>query len=198
MNIFNEIEFASLCKKFNKKKPYIKEVTLTDITEGYFNKVAGSVESDRRGEVAFCVVRPNGKVIIVTCSEYPEGIYRIPTGGVGYDENIIEAVYREAKEELGLDTEITDFLGVLKIKFRHGNEAVMFYSYLFILKEIGGRLLLDASDDEVSEVREVDAEELAEAVDKLKAIEGMWHDWGMFRYETSRAILEYLRNSPGA
>lgn len=195
MNVFNEKEFVALCQKLNGA-PRIKEVTLKEVSEGYFNKVATSVKTDRRGEVVFCVIRPNGRAILITCSEYPEGIYRIPTGGIGHEEDILEAVHREAKEELGLDTEIIGFDGVLKIKFQHKNESVMFYSYLFIVRETGGRLLLDATDDEISQVEEADINGLIQAAEKLKSIQGSWHDWGLFRYETTHASIEYLQVHP--
>ena len=69
----------------------------------------------------------------------------------------------------------------------------MFYSYIFILDEVGGRLLADASDDEISEIREVDIDEFERMVRALGSIEGKWQDWGRFRYITSNAVLNYLK-----
>lgn len=194
MNEFNESEFFEICKKFNVQ-PSAQEVTIRYSTGSYFNKVRKDVNEDRRGEVVFCVIRPDGKVIAVTCQEYPEGIFRIPTGGIGHTEDVVEAVIRETKEELGLEVEILRFLGVLKIRFEYGDEYVMFYSYLFVLREIGGRLLVDSSDDEVSEVWEADLTELGQIVYNLNNIEGSWSNWGKFRYETSNAILKYLESN---
>lgn len=193
MNAFNEKEFLRICNQLGTT-PRIEEVTIEYETDSYFNKVKDAVATDRRGEVVFCVIRPNGKIITVTCDEYPKGIFRIPTGGIGHGEDILEAVFRETQEELGLETEIMEFAGVLKIKFQHKEEAVMFYSYLFILKEKGGRLLEDASDDEVSQVREVDMMELELTARDLLNLKGRWSDWGRFRYETTNAVLEFLRN----
>lgn len=192
MNRFNEDEFNKICEKFNVK-PYAEEININYTNSSFFNKVKKSVDNDRRGEVVFCVIRPNGNIITVTCEEYPQGIFRIPTGGIGHNEDIVKAVFRETREELGIDVEITDFIGVLKLKFIHGTESVMFYSYLFVLKETGGRLLVDASDDEISEIKEVNIEELEIVVNSLNNIQGRWRDWGKFRYETTNAILRYLK-----
>ncbi len=192
MNVFNQKEFDELCEKFNTCGN-IEDVGISFANSSFFNKIKASVQRDRRGEVVFCVIRPGGKIITVTCSEYPEGIFRIPTGGIGHREDISGAVYREVKEELGLDVEIVEFAGVIKIRFEHEGDRFMFYSYLFLLEEKGGRLLLDASDDEVSEVREVDTEGLAEIVEALAGIKGKWSDWGRFRYVTSNAVLKMLR-----
>lgn len=191
-NIFDEKEFHEISRKLGAK-PYIREITIEYNTGSYFYKIKDNVEKDRRGEVVFCVIRPDGKVIVVTCTEYPRGIFRIPTGGIKHNENILCSVFREASEELGLKTEIVSFPGVLKLRFIYHNDTVMFYSYLFILKETGGRLLVDATDDEISEVREVDIGGLESVVSALEKIEGAWGDWGRFRYETSNAILQYLK-----
>lgn len=192
MNSFDQDEFMHICKMFNQD-PFSEEVAIRYANGNFFNKMKRSIENDRRGEVVFCVIRPYGKVITVTCAEYPKGIFRIPTGGINYGEDIIDAIYREVKEELGLNVEVVKFGGVLKIRFEYNEDTAMFYSYLFILKETGGRLLLDATDDEVSDVREVDLTGLEIVVDSLKSIQGKWSDWGRFRYESSNAILKILK-----
>lgn len=192
MNYFDEKEFENLCNMFHVP-PRVEETTIKYTGDSFFNKMKRSVENDRRGEVVFCVIRPNGKIITVTCEDYPPGIYRIPTGGIGHSEDIVEAVYREAKEELGLDVEILNFAGVIKIRLEYGNEHVMFYSYIFITKEAGGELLIDASDNEVSEVMEVDLDGLKKVADSLANIRGMWSDWGKFRHVTTKAVYEYLK-----
>jgi len=188
---FDENEYNYICQKLHSKGG-IYDVTIHYDSPGYFNRIKSVVQRDRRGEVVFCVIRPNGKVIVVTCSDYPENIYRIPTGGIDHNENVLEAIYREVYEELGLTVRIKSFCGVVRIRFEHGNEHVMFYSYIFILEEIGGNLLEDASDDEVSAVREVDTEELARIAESLRNIKGKWHDWGQFRYVTTNAVVKQL------
>lgn len=192
MNVFNEAEFYDICAKMGASG-IISDVTVNYTAPGYFNRIKSAVHHDRRGEVVFCVIRPNGKIITITCNEYPENIYRIPTGGIGHGEDILNAVYREVKEELGLEVRIRSFAGVVRIRFEHKDESVMFYSYIFILDEVGGRLLKDASDDEISGIREADLEELGEIVRSLDSINGKWHDWGKFRYITSNAVLNYLK-----
>lgn len=192
MNVFNEEEFLNICKKLGSDVN-ISDVTLRYETSSYFNRVKNVVQHDRRGEVVFCVIRPNGKIIAVTCTEYPKDIYRIPTGGVGHEEDILAAVYREVKEELGLDVRIRSFGGVIRIRFEYGIDHVMFYSYVFILDETGGCLLEDAIDDEISEVREVDIDGLEQIAAALDGLKGKWRDWGQFRYVTTNAICRYFK-----
>jgi len=193
MNVFNEAEFRDLCKRLGAEGT-IRDVTVRYPTSGYFNRVRNVVRHDMRGEVVFCVIRPDGKAIMTRRNDYPENVYRIPTGGIGHGEDVVDAVFREVREELGLEVRIRDFAGVVRIRFEHGNEHVMFYSYIFILDEIGGRLLADASDDEISEIKEVDLEEFEQAVRALGSIGGKWQDWGKFRCITSNAVLNYLKH----
>ena len=193
MNVFNEGEYFDICKKL-ESPGRVTDVTIRYDAASYFNRLKSVVQRDRRGEVAFCVIRPNGRIVAITCNEYPKGIYRIPTGGIGHDEDIIAAVFREVKEERGLELKIRAFGGVVRIRFEHKCDHVMFYSYIFILDETGGRLLEDASDDEIGGVREVDLRGLAEIVAGLDAIKGKWHDWGQFRYVTSKAVHHFLES----
>jgi 8-oxo-dGTP diphosphatase len=193
MNVFNEAEFKDICKRLGTDAP-IKDVIIRYQSKSYFNRIKSVVHKDRRGEVVFCVVRPNGKIIVITCKEYPRNIFRIPTGGIGHNEDIVDAIYREVKEELGLDVEISAFAGVIRIRFEYKNETIMFYSYVFILNEIGGELLKDASDDEISEVMEVDLDGLELIVQSLGKVKGKWEDWARFRRVTTGAVLNYLKD----
>jgi 8-oxo-dGTP pyrophosphatase MutT (NUDIX family) len=192
LNKFNEDEFKSLCRKYNTnaKKEDI-EIKCSKIE--YVIKIRNLINEDRRGEVVFCVKRPNGKYILITCEEYPKGIFRVPTGGINYNEDIIEAILRETKEELGIEVKIADFIGVLKIKFFYGKTYSIFYSYIFLLDEIGGRLLEDATDEEISQVMEVDLDGFVKVLDELINIDQNWVDWGKFRYETTNAVYRYLK-----
>ncbi len=186
-NTFNEIEFASLKKRYGKdaKEENIK----LNINEKFFNEMKENIKKDRRGEVAFAVERPNGKVVVVRTSFYPENIFRLPTGGINYGEDIIEALYREVKEELGLEINIHKFLGVIKYTLKNNEDHIRFYSYVFWVKEKGGNILEDALEDEVSKYMEVNNEELQRVVDTLKNFNGQWKDWCMFRAITTEHIL---------
>ena len=191
-NKFDEAEFSAICAKYNKDA-WIKDVDIKYESPSYFYKVKDAIKRDRRAEVVFCVCRENENTVTVTCSEYPEGVYRIPTGGIRYGEDIVQAMFREVREELGLQVEVARFAGVVRIRFVSGKESIMFYSYVFILRETGGRLLLDATDDEISAVLEADISKLEEISEKLGKIEGRWSDWGKFRQVSTAAALDELK-----
>ena len=190
MNSFNIEEFEEL-KKITSNE-IIKDAVVNIESEEFFRDIKNFVKKDRRGEVVFAVERPNGKIVAITCTEYPEGIYRIPTGGINHNEDILKSLYREINEELGVIVELVNFIGVLKQCFKYNEEEIYFYSYLFHLKEIGGRILIDALEDEVSDIMECTKEDLLMLCDRLKNIDESRLDWGKFRYNTTNAVADYF------
>jgi len=186
MNTFNEKEYIQLCEKY-KGKQQIKEVTLKIANERYFNYFKNATKRDRRGEVVFCVIK-NKKIITIKSEEYPKGVFRIPTGGIDYNEDIVKALFREVKEELGIDVKIISFKGVIKWTMYHKKQQVNFYSYLFILEYINGNLLIDALEDEVSEVKLCTIKELNYVSQYLLTLVSFWNDWGRFRHETTNFV----------
>ncbi len=175
---------------------YVRKTDVVYENGHFWRRARELVRRDRFGEVVFAVERPNGRVVTVTSREYPEGIHRVPTGGIAYGEDILSAVHREVREELGLDVTVVRFLGVIAFRIRHEADSFPFYSFLFHLREAGGRLLEDATDDEVSGVREVDAEQLEELSGQLLSIRPDWRDWGRFRHETTHAFVSYFKQLP--
>ena len=171
---------------------YFRSIDIAYENGHFWRRARELVRRDRFGEVVFAVERPNGRIVTVTSREYPEGIYRVPTGGISYGEDILSAVHREVHEELGLAVSVERFLGVLGFRIRHGTESFPFYSFLFHLRETGGRLLEDATDDEVSGVLEADADMLADLGARLLAIRADWRDWGRFRHETTGVFARHL------
>lgn len=175
-----DLEHKALVQQFGGI-PEIESVLLEYVNPRFFMSRQSSYRTERRGEVVFVVQRPSGCYVVTRMKEYPEGIYRLPSGGISYGEEVVPALGREIQEELGLRTEVEAFLGTIKYDIRCGANSIPFASYVFLLKEIGGRILEDAEDDEVSEYCEVDADGLMPIAGKLRSINDSWRDWGNFR-----------------
>jgi 8-oxo-dGTP diphosphatase len=137
--------------------------------------------SDSRGEVALFILRPSGNVILHTKEFYPEGIYRVPTGGIEWGEDVVTAVHREAREETGLTVAIERCLGVLEYEFRYRGETLPFVSYVFLLRENGGQLHPQDKGERITSFREVPLTELGVVAKNLRATEADWRDWGHYR-----------------
>ncbi|MFQ6058676.1 MAG: NUDIX hydrolase [Anaerolineae bacterium] len=146
----------------------------------------------RRGEVVLVIRRPNRWVLLHTKGFYPPGTYRLPSGGVRWGEEVLSALYREAREETGLKVEVERFLGLIEYEFRHAGQALPFVSYVFLVREVGGELATQDAGEQITAFREVPLEELGAVARELEALTGWWRDWGRFRALAHRLVSEVL------
>jgi 8-oxo-dGTP diphosphatase len=85
------------------------------------------------------IVLIDEKLVLIRRKFYPyEGKLALPGGMVEYDERVEDAVRREMKEEIGLDVEIVELLGVYSEPGRDPRGHVV--SAAFVLERVGGEL----------------------------------------------------------
>ncbi|MBR4893531.1 MAG: NUDIX hydrolase [Clostridia bacterium] len=186
---FVENEYVKLSSKYNKSAR-VKSIVLNFNSEKYFYDFKKTLETNRRGEVGFLLKRKNGKYVVIRSKKYPKTAFRIPTGGIDFDESAIDALYREVKEELGIKFEIDNFHGLLEYTIYYKDEVIKFYSYFFVINEISGELIKDATQDEITDYKEIDYDELITLSKTLSEIEGGWRDWALFRLELIKFFIE--------
>jgi NAD+ diphosphatase len=146
--------------------------------------------SPRTGEVAMVVLRKNRKILLNTKAFYPEGVYRIPTGGIEDGESVEGALLREVKEETNLLVEVERFLAM--VTHLAPGRRRPFTSYVFLLREISGELRVNDPEEQISGWLEVDAGDLMPVAGRLAGLEGAWRDWGRFRSVLHRAVAPLL------
>jgi len=176
-DVIDEKEVTELARRYGslEQRHYVLE--MGERTFAHWQEMY----KDRRGEVALFILRPSGHVILHTKDFYPEGIYRVPTGGIERGEDVVTAVHREAREETGLTVAIERCLGVLEYEFRYQGEMLPFVSYVFLLRENGGQLCPQDEGERITSLREVPLTELETVAQNLRAIEADWRDWGHYR-----------------
>lgn len=160
----------------------------------------GELVKKRRGEVVFVIQSPNGKVLIITKTFYPAGVYRLPTGGIKDGESVESALFREVEEETGLSVEIDRFLAFIHYHlFTRSGMKSHFISYVFLVREIEGELKAQDQDEKIGIFREIDPGELEEVVWHLKNIQNdsgdtnnRWNDWGQFRTVAQEVVKRFL------
>jgi ADP-ribose pyrophosphatase YjhB (NUDIX family) len=134
----------------------------------------------RRGEVIFAIRDRAGAILLHTKSFYPAGIYRLPGGGIDWNEPVDAAMLREIREETALDARIIRFVAL--IEYDIAGERASFPTYLF---------LLDAADisaahpddprEPITAFRRVSAAGLRDAAQALRDLPADWRVWGEFR-----------------
>lgn len=135
---------------------------------------------DREGEVVLLLRRADGSLLLHTKTFYPEGIYRLPSGGIRRGETVLAAAAREAAEETGLVARNLRPLGLLSYRVRSGWRALFFHSWL-VAADVEGDPQPQDGQERISGFRWVSREALPEVATALRALRPGWTDWGRFR-----------------
>jgi 8-oxo-dGTP pyrophosphatase MutT (NUDIX family) len=160
-------------------------------------------KSDRYGEVCMVIRRPSGLLLTMKKTFYPPQAYRLLTGGIKHGEAVFDALLREVHEETGLQTEVRRFLTLVAYRTTNTGEIPAFYTFAFLLDEVGGTLGVLDDDEKVEDFREIAPAQLpqvAEYLEQLRTqtqyseeIAGSWGDWGQFRAVIHWKVWEALQ-----
>lgn len=134
----------------------------------------------RRGEAVFAIRDPAGTILLHTKSFYPAGIFRLPGGGIDWNEPVETAVLREVREETALNARITRFVAL--IEYDIAGERASFPTYVFLLDadDISGARADDPREP-ITAFRRVSAAGLRDVANALRALPADWRVWGAFR-----------------
>lgn len=157
-------------------------------------------KKDRYGEVCMVVRRKNGCLLTMIKSYYPQEAYRLLTGGINHGESILEALLRETTEETGLEVKANRFLVAAAYRLT-GADTPRFYTFAFLLDEIGGTLGVIDEEEQIEDFREIEPGALPTVADHLEhvganyseQIGGRWQDWGHFRAVIHTLVWEALQ-----
>jgi ADP-ribose pyrophosphatase YjhB (NUDIX family) len=136
---------------------------------------------DRRAEVVFAIEDGAGQLWVHTKSHYPQHIFRLPTGGIHWDELVVEGLLREVKEETGLSVEIVRFLGIIDYQFWYGEMTAPFASYVFHLRSNCVACPTVQPDEPISEFRAVSPRQMRQLATDLRSLAGVRRAWGEWR-----------------
>lgn len=154
-------------------------------------------KGDRYGEVCMVVRRTDGTLITARKIYYPKQAFRLLTGGISHGETIYDALLRETHEETGLDVAVREFLAAVSYRVA-GELAPLFYTFAFLLDEVGGTLGAIDEQEQVEDFGFVLPKQLPEIATTLEQlsgddpheIAGSWGDWGKFRAVTHRLVAQ--------
>jgi membrane protease YdiL (CAAX protease family)/8-oxo-dGTP pyrophosphatase MutT (NUDIX family) len=149
--------------------------------EYLFNDYTRGIEKgDRDGEVVLVLRRPDGNVLLHTKSFYPNGAYRLPSGGIRRGESVLDAARREAEEETGLALQGPRPLCLLTYLLQQDRRQCFFHSWL-MMAEVEGEPETHDAGERIADFRWIPQDGLTEVVDALQALSPQWDRWGRFR-----------------
>ncbi|MBI4494322.1 MAG: NUDIX hydrolase [Chloroflexi bacterium] len=155
--------------------------------------------TDRLGEVAFLLQRPDSHIWLMTKEFYPPDAYRIPTGGVKLGEPIEAALARELVEETSFQVAPARFLAAIHYRVRAPEGEVFFATYLFAVPCGLERPEPQDLDERIADFRTITLDGLPQVAEYLAGLPrrespefGNWQDWGRFRAVVHRVAYERL------
>lgn len=146
----------------------------------------------RAAEVVALLRRRSGRYLVHTKRFYPEGTYRLPSGGIKPGERLMEALHREVAEETSLTVCVEAFLATVAHRFHLHGEEVAFTSYVFLLREVSGTLHTADEGEEITGFREIPLAEVVALADELEGLPPGWQEWGRFRASVHRVVGEVM------
>jgi 8-oxo-dGTP pyrophosphatase MutT (NUDIX family) len=177
--VYNPKLLARLEQRFGPFQAHHAEVSAS--TKVMLSVMEKMESKGRRGEVVITIPDEEGRVWLHTKDFYPQGIYRLMTGGIKPKEAPDEAFLREAREETGLQVKIKRCLAVVTYQFQNLETTLPFVSYLFLAKSTSHSPKPADIEENITDFKAVPGPTLLEVAQQLWAVEGDFADWGRFR-----------------
>jgi len=177
--IYNQKLLGRIKKRFGAFGRH--HVDLAVSSESMLDMMRKMRDKPRRGEVVMVIPNEQGQFWLHTKAFYPQGIYRLMTGGLESKEKPDEAFLREVAEETGVKTTIDRCLAVITYNLMAAEGVLPFASYLFMTAPTGGLPRPNDPKEAITHFRAVPVEMLPEVAHQLRSIPGPFADWGIFR-----------------
>lgn len=173
----NEREIDDLSSAYGV--PVRREVDIE--ADQYLFSTRRSRSKSVRGEVVLIIGRQKKSVLLHRKGWYEKGVYRLLTGGIDWEEEVEQALFRELEEETGFFDADQRFIGILDCNLMYLSDSSKFVSYLFYLSNLAGILRLPKSKEDISDFRDLPINELPSVAENLRNVPPPRTGWGEWR-----------------
>lgn len=139
-----------------------------------------SKKFNRAHDVTFFIFNTKHEIALIRKPGYPPRAYRAPSGGIRPGEDFETGIKREAREETGLEIELTRYLLRVSATFSCPPEVEFWTSHVFTAQEKGGTFA-PQDTQEVEAVRYGTFKELQGPIRQALLATGK----GLFRYRVT-------------
>lgn len=150
----------------------------------------------RRAEVVMVVPNEEGQVWLHTKSFYPQGVYRLMTGGLEPGEAPHQALRRETLEETGFKVKVQRCLAVITYTITATEGQFPFVSYVFLTTPTRGQPHPTDPKEAIAHFQAVSIPGLAGTARQLRSLTGDFADWGIFRAIPHEVACQQLLQTP--
>lgn len=137
------------------------------LTESEFVNVEKHRERGRAHDVSLVILNGH-QAAVIRKAGYPDGAYRIPSGGVHPEESFVDGALREAYEETGLSIKMEDYLLQVHANFVFEDAHVPWTTHVMLASPADGGVEIVPHDlDEIEAARWMEWSELVDDVSPL-------------------------------
>ncbi|MGD8626478.1 MAG: NUDIX hydrolase [Anaerolineae bacterium] len=192
-NYFDPAEEEVLSSRYGPTLRRDSLFALNEIAYDYWQMAI----SNRRAEVVLAVQRPGGELLFHRKESYPPGTYRLPSGGIGREETVLDALAREQWEELGQRLPPAAMPGLIHYRLCRDGTEIPFASYLFLLRPEGEVTpTVHDPNEAIAEFRWLGPAELPAVSGHLRGLVPAWRNWGRYRAIAHDLLAEFLGVHP--
>ena len=130
-----------------------------------FQNLLDSMRDGRDSDITLVIIK-NKKVVVIAKPWYPQGLYRLPSGGWKPGESFEQCAQREGFEETGTKFELQKYVLRAKVTFTNEDNKVLWTSHVFTAKYLSGELK-PIDTREIREVNLLTLDELSSLKQKL-------------------------------
>ena len=143
------------------------------------------------GEVVLLLTTNDGRVWLHTKDFYPQGIYRLPTGKLRYDEAADAGFARELGEETGI-APVSPPNCIARIRYGTAGTPYAFVSYVYQVSGVNKPPRPTDDSEQITGWRHVPVRDLMAVASELQTLPQRWVSWGRFRAVAHEIIVTLL------
>lgn len=121
-----------------------------ELTREELDQVLSHRKRQRAHDVTLCIQR-DSDIALIRKPGYPEGAFRLPSGGVHPEESFLDGARREALEETGLDVKVDQYPLRVHVRFFCGSDDASWATHVMCARFVSGDIApIDRSEIEAA------------------------------------------------
>lgn len=157
------------------------------VSEEEYEFIRSTQAYGRCHDITLYIFKGN-QIIVNAKHNYPDGLYRAPSGGLRPGEDFLEGVYREAYEETGAKIELQKYILQVNASFSCNRKSIPWKTHVFTARYKSGKI----QPVDIREIRETRLADLSEFEEYKRIIAGLESGGLAYRARLHDEVLRFL------